>query len=328
MWTDDRDHREKPAGTRLRLPDAADVHPVPGRLGGPGSVFPAARPLLRRQGKRRLPGQRGPPRAYRLDAAVPARGRRTGRLRHVVPRRRRLAGRHAQGAEEQARLPSAARHHRPVGQPALPAGRVRAELPRLRHPELPRRRSAFRDARGVPRLRPGRPRAGDLRHPRHHRPSHRQRLHLRPGPLPDARPGFGPVVQRPALGRQALRRPGLQRPRRPADAALRPARSRARLEAAWPDGAIWPREFQRPDLFLRKGHITNWDYYPEYAEGDMFGSEDPRHLGAVGRAVPPGFLGPGLPGPRLLLLDRLRRPRRLPHRRRQAHGRGGAAVVL
>ena len=44
----------------------------------------------------------------------------------------------------------------------------------------------------------------------------------------------------------------------------------AQLEAAWPDGAIWPREFQRPDLFLHKGHITNWDYYPEYAEGDMF----------------------------------------------------------
>ena len=44
----------------------------------------------------------------------------------------------------------------------------------------------------------------------------------------------------------------------------------ARLEAAWPDGAIWPREFQRPDLFLHKGQITNWDYYPEYAEGDMF----------------------------------------------------------
>jgi glycosidase len=43
-----------------------------------------------------------------------------------------------------------------------------------------------------------------------------------------------------------------------------------RLEASWPDGAIWPREFQRPGVFLRKGHITNWDYYPEYAEGDMF----------------------------------------------------------
>jgi glycosidase len=42
------------------------------------------------------------------------------------------------------------------------------------------------------------------------------------------------------------------------------------LEAAWPDGAIWPREFQRPGVFLRKGHITNWDYSPEYLEGDMF----------------------------------------------------------
>ncbi len=23
-------------------------------------------------------------------------------------------------------------------------------------------------------------------------------------------------------------------------------------------------------MFLHKGHIVNWDYYPEYAEGDMF----------------------------------------------------------
>jgi glycosidase len=45
----------------------------------------------------------------------------------------------------------------------------------------------------------------------------------------------------------------------------------AKLDAAWPDGAIWPREFQQLDLFLRKGNITAWDYYPEYAEGDMFG---------------------------------------------------------
>jgi glycosidase len=44
-----------------------------------------------------------------------------------------------------------------------------------------------------------------------------------------------------------------------------------RLEASWPDGAIWPREFQRGDLFLRKGKINNWGYYPEYAEGDMAG---------------------------------------------------------
>jgi glycosidase len=44
-----------------------------------------------------------------------------------------------------------------------------------------------------------------------------------------------------------------------------------RLEQSWPDGAVWPREFQRAELFLREGHIVNWDYYPEYAQGDMFG---------------------------------------------------------
>jgi glycosidase len=43
------------------------------------------------------------------------------------------------------------------------------------------------------------------------------------------------------------------------------------MKTAWPDGAIWPQEFQSPDLFLRKGHIVNWDYFPEFAEGDMFG---------------------------------------------------------
>src|SRR5262249_13334476 len=43
-----------------------------------------------------------------------------------------------------------------------------------------------------------------------------------------------------------------------------------RMESSWPDGAIWPREFQRPGLFLRKGHISNWDYDREYSEGDMF----------------------------------------------------------
>ena len=36
-----------------------------------------------------------------------------------------------------------------------------------------------------------------------------------------------------------------------------------------PDGAAWPRQSQRGDLFLRKGRIDNWAYYPEYAEGDM-----------------------------------------------------------
>jgi glycosidase len=48
------------------------------------------------------------------------------------------------------------------------------------------------------------------------------------------------------------------------------ARDSAPFETAWPDGAVWPREFQNLRMFLRKGHITNWDYDPEYHEGDMF----------------------------------------------------------
>jgi glycosidase len=55
------------------------------------------------------------------------------------------------------------------------------------------------------------------------------------------------------------------RPTIPGDAP-----DRAPLEIAWPDGAVWPREFQNLRMFLRRGHITNWDYYPEYGEGDMF----------------------------------------------------------
>ena len=42
------------------------------------------------------------------------------------------------------------------------------------------------------------------------------------------------------------------------------------LDAAWPDGAIWPRELQAPDSFMCKGRITNFDFYPEFREGDFF----------------------------------------------------------
>ncbi|HEX9063028.1 MAG TPA: alpha-amylase family glycosyl hydrolase [Clostridia bacterium] len=42
----------------------------------------------------------------------------------------------------------------------------------------------------------------------------------------------------------------------------------------WPDGAIWPREFQNEDFFNREGHITNWNYEPEYLEGDFYDLKD------------------------------------------------------
>lgn len=44
----------------------------------------------------------------------------------------------------------------------------------------------------------------------------------------------------------------------------------ADLPGVWPDGAVWPRELQTPAAWTRKGHISNWDYYPEKYEGDFF----------------------------------------------------------
>ena len=43
---------------------------------------------------------------------------------------------------------------------------------------------------------------------------------------------------------------------------------------AWPDGALWPQEFQHAEFFTRKGRINNWDYDPEYLEGDFFDLKD------------------------------------------------------
>ncbi|GAA4457815.1 alpha-amylase family glycosyl hydrolase [Nibrella saemangeumensis] len=46
---------------------------------------------------------------------------------------------------------------------------------------------------------------------------------------------------------------------------------------AWPDGAIWPAEFQTPDTFTRRGRINSWDHDPEYLEGDFFTLKDILH---------------------------------------------------
>lgn len=46
---------------------------------------------------------------------------------------------------------------------------------------------------------------------------------------------------------------------------------------AWPDGAIWPAEFQDPATFTAKGRINSWDYDPEYLEGDFFSLKDIHH---------------------------------------------------
>ncbi len=45
---------------------------------------------------------------------------------------------------------------------------------------------------------------------------------------------------------------------------------------AWPDGAVWPVEFQQPGIFTCKGRIDNWDHEPEFLEGDFFSLKDVR----------------------------------------------------
>jgi hypothetical protein len=42
----------------------------------------------------------------------------------------------------------------------------------------------------------------------------------------------------------------------------------------WVDGAVWPSEFQQPGVFTCRGRIDNWDYEPEFLEGDFSDLKD------------------------------------------------------
>lgn len=46
---------------------------------------------------------------------------------------------------------------------------------------------------------------------------------------------------------------------------------------AWPDGAVWPADLQDPATFTRRGRISNWDYDPEFLEGDFDTLKDVHH---------------------------------------------------
>jgi hypothetical protein len=74
--------------------------------------------------------------------------------------------------------------------------------------------------------------------------------------------------------------------------------------AAHPDGALWPRELQDPSASTRKGRISNRDFDPEYLEGDFFDLKNV-HLGE-------GDVDDDRPSDALQVLDRVRRPRRVP----------------
>ncbi|BAY11373.1 alpha-amylase family glycosyl hydrolase [Calothrix sp. NIES-2098] len=49
--------------------------------------------------------------------------------------------------------------------------------------------------------------------------------------------------------------------------------------ATWPQSldSVWPVEFQDPAVFTCKGHISNWDYDPEFREGDFCDLKDVHH---------------------------------------------------
>jgi glycosidase len=48
----------------------------------------------------------------------------------------------------------------------------------------------------------------------------------------------------------------------------------ARFGDFWPDNAVWPAEFQNPSFYTQKGRISNWDYSPEFLEGDFYDLKD------------------------------------------------------
>jgi glycosidase len=47
--------------------------------------------------------------------------------------------------------------------------------------------------------------------------------------------------------------------------------------AAFPDAAVWPAEFQDPANFTQHGHINNFDFFPEFLDGDFFTLKDLHH---------------------------------------------------
>jgi glycosidase len=78
-----------------------------------------------------------------------------------------------------------------------------------------------------------------------------------------------------------------------------------RFPDAWPDGAIWPVEFQDPTTWTRRGEIRGWDAFPEYLDGDFFSLKDIDH----GQ----GFKDPGLAWDLLKRIDEFERSRALVH---------------
>lgn len=45
----------------------------------------------------------------------------------------------------------------------------------------------------------------------------------------------------------------------------------------WPEGAIWPNEFQEKNVWTCQGEIKEWDNFPEYLDGDFSSLKDLNH---------------------------------------------------
>lgn len=48
-------------------------------------------------------------------------------------------------------------------------------------------------------------------------------------------------------------------------------------QTAFPNAAVWPAEFQDPANFTQQGHISNFDYFPEFLDGDFDSLKDLHH---------------------------------------------------
>ena len=302
------------------------VHPVAGRLGRPGAVLPAAGPLLRRQRERRLP--RTSTAARWTTGATPLyRPEDPGRVDYDTWFR---AGGGWQGGTLKG-LRSKLGYLRRLGVTALWVS-------------PPFRQVAFEPSYhgyGIQNFLDVDPHFGTREEFRDFvQAAHEQGIYVildiiahhtgnvftyDPDRYPTHDPATGRWYNDPRWDGKPYAVPGFNdrdgRPTLPFGSPTRCRRRRRRLEASWPDGAIWPREFQRARAVPPQGAHHQLGLLPRVRRGGHVRPEDAGPPGSVGRAVPPAVVGPAWPGPRLLLLDRLRRPRRLPHRRRQAHGR-------
>ncbi len=83
-----------------------------------------------------------------------------------------------------------------------------------------------------------------------------------------------------------------------------------------PDESIWPVEFQDPATFTCKGRINNFDYDPEFREGDFFDLKDVHQPGDWFSGYLSAVQSAPVPAPGVQILDGVCRPRRLPCRYR------------